>query len=117
CGGSWTSAVFLCSAALEQTIKATSQSLPPTVVLGSAMKDLKEQDIDIIITDPPYYDAIPYSDLMDLFYVWLRRSVCDLGPSFDMINEQPLTPKWNTETNDGELIDDSSRFEGDKSRS
>jgi adenine-specific DNA methylase len=27
----------------------------------------------IMITDPPYYDAIPYADLSDFFYVWLRR--------------------------------------------
>ena len=25
------------------------------------------------ITDPPYYDAVPYADLSDFFYVWLRR--------------------------------------------
>ena len=30
---------------------------------------------DIILTDPPYYDAIPYSDLSDYYYVWLRRSM------------------------------------------
>jgi adenine-specific DNA methylase len=24
-------------------------------------------------TDPPYYDAVPYSHLADYFYVWLRR--------------------------------------------
>ena len=30
-------------------------------------------DIDMIITDPPYYDAIPYGDLSDFFYVWLRQ--------------------------------------------
>jgi putative DNA methylase len=26
-----------------------------------------------MITDPPYYDAVPYSYLSDFFYVWLRR--------------------------------------------
>ena len=31
-------------------------------------------DYDVILTDPPYYDAIGYSVLMDFFYVWLRRS-------------------------------------------
>ncbi len=25
-------------------------------------------------TDPPYYDAIPYADLSDFFFVWLRRT-------------------------------------------
>jgi adenine-specific DNA methylase len=24
-------------------------------------------------TDPPYYDAVPYADLSDFFYVWLKR--------------------------------------------
>ncbi|MFN7202756.1 MAG: DUF1156 domain-containing protein, partial [Aphanizomenon sp.] len=28
---------------------------------------------DAIITDPPYYDSIPYSYLSDFFYVWLSR--------------------------------------------
>lgn len=28
-----------------------------------------------VFTDPPYYDAIPYGDLMDFFAVWLRRSL------------------------------------------
>jgi len=27
------------------------------------------------VTDPPYYDAIPYADLSDFFYVWMRRSL------------------------------------------
>ena len=30
---------------------------------------------EAIVTDPPYYDAVPYSHLSDFFYVWLRRSV------------------------------------------
>lgn len=27
------------------------------------------------ITDPPYYDAVPYSTLSNFFYVWLKRAV------------------------------------------
>ena len=29
----------------------------------------------IVSTDPPYYDNVPYADLSDFFYVWLRRSL------------------------------------------
>jgi len=72
---------------------------------------------DLVITDPPYYDAIPYSDLMDFFYVWLRRSLYGLSPEIDAAFRQPLSPKWDHEHNDGELIDDSSRFGGDKQKS
>ncbi|MFN5660125.1 MAG: DUF1156 domain-containing protein, partial [Pseudanabaena sp.] len=31
-------------------------------------------------TDPPYYDAIPYADLSDFFYVWLRQSLNGIYP-------------------------------------
>src|SRR5262249_15208490 len=41
-----------------------------------------------VITDPPYYDAVPYSDLADFFYVWLKRA---LPP--EMGFQEALTPK------------------------
>ena len=31
----------------------------------------------IWFTDPPYYDAVPYADLSDFFFVWLRRALRD----------------------------------------
>lgn len=37
---------------------------------GSSKSVDFEDRFDLVMTDPPYYDAIPYSDLMDLFYVW-----------------------------------------------
>ncbi len=35
---------------------------------------LPDDSADALITDPPYYDAIWYGDLSDLFAVWLRRT-------------------------------------------
>jgi adenine-specific DNA methylase len=32
------------------------------------------------ITDPPYYDAVPYAHLSDYFYVWLRRMLHEIEP-------------------------------------
>ena len=68
--------------------------------------------IDVIVTDPPYYDAIPYSDLMDFFYVWLRRAIQGISEEVDKVFAASLGPKWNHDSNDGELIDDASRFGG-----
>ena len=34
----------------------------------------------IVSTDPPYYDNVPYADLSDFFYVWLRRSMQETYP-------------------------------------
>lgn len=73
--------------------------------------------LDLIVTDPPYYDAIPYSDLMDFFYVWLRRTLRGLAPQLDEAFAAPLAPKWDHAAGDGELIDDASRFGGDKQAS
>ena len=35
----------------------------------------------IVSADPPYYDNVPYADLSDFFYVWLRRSIGLVYPS------------------------------------
>ena len=34
----------------------------------------------VISTDPPYYDNVPYADLSDFFYVWLRKSLRAIFP-------------------------------------
>jgi hypothetical protein len=85
-------------------------------VNGSATK-ARDAGFDVVVTDPPYYDAIPYSDLMDFFYVWLRRTLVGINEEYDRVFSQPLAPKWNHDENDGELIDDASRFKGDKEAS
>ncbi|MCL2824285.1 MAG: hypothetical protein FWD57_09860, partial [Polyangiaceae bacterium] len=45
---------------------------------------------DAIMTEPPDYDAVPYADLSDCFYVWLRRMLSSLHPG---ALSTPLTPK------------------------
>ena len=85
-------------------------------ILGSAIANSTDS-VDLIVTDPPYYDAIPYSDLMDFFYVWLRRSVRRVSEDVDDAFVDRLAPKWDHDAGDGELIDDASRFDGDKERS
>ena len=62
-----------------------------------------------LCTDPPYYDAIPYSDLMDFFYVWLRRVLRGHLVSNEISQGAygaQLGPKWDAMISDnGELID------------
>ena len=40
----------------------------------------------VFVTDPPYYDAIAYGDLSDFFYVWLKRTIGFLYPSYFQTN-------------------------------
>lgn len=46
----------------------------PLVNLNSVL-DIKHDYYDIIITDPPYADDVPYGELSDFFYVWFYRCV------------------------------------------
>lgn len=34
----------------------------------------------VVSTDPPYFDNVPYADLSDFFYVWLRHSLKETFP-------------------------------------
>ncbi|MCX8185487.1 MAG: hypothetical protein N3E43_07030, partial [Sulfolobales archaeon] len=36
------------------------------------------EKFDLIITDPPYRDDVPYTELSDFYYVWLKRALSDV---------------------------------------
>lgn len=47
-----------------------------TVVQSNATTNpLPDDAANAYITDPPYYDAVPYAALSDFFYVWLKRTI------------------------------------------
>jgi adenine-specific DNA methylase len=39
----------------------------------AALADLAPGSVDMVLTDPPYFGAVQYAELMDFCYVWLRR--------------------------------------------
>ncbi|MEM2153193.1 MAG: DUF1156 domain-containing protein, partial [Candidatus Bathyarchaeia archaeon] len=41
-------------------------------------KLVSNQQNKLIITDPPYYDDVPYAELSDFYYVWLKRALSDV---------------------------------------
>jgi adenine-specific DNA methylase len=82
--------------AFEENTKALLRQPDPSIMLLSATRSDQSRAYDVIVTDPPYYDAIPYSDLMDFFYVWLRRSLRGQSPGLDAAFSEPLSPKWIT---------------------
>lgn len=52
-------------------------SIPSTTrgqaIYGNAPDALNRGDFDLVVTDPPYYEAISYADLSDFFYIWQKR--------------------------------------------
>jgi len=77
-----------------------------SVHLGSAAAlPFPDKHFDAVVIDPPYADNVPYADLADFFYVWLRRIVGDLYPeAFQTL----LTPK------EEEAVVNPARFGGKK---
>ena len=74
-----------------ETIKCAHISETPScLILHQSATDPVNRKVNAIVTDPPYYDAIPYADLSDFFYVWLRRSISD---RFSSTFAEPLSPK------------------------
>ena len=116
--GGWHSITQWVSDPLDGSLRDASLNAPaPKVFRASATAVDGQGDMDIVMTDPPYYDAIPYADLTDFFYVWLRRIVKGLSVQHAEAFEHELSPKWDHKSNDGELIDDASRHNGDRSLS
>lgn len=75
-----------------RAVESIDVSSAPASVFQSSATNLSYPDdyFDAVITDPPYYDNVPYSYLSDFFYVWLKRTVGDLYPE---LFATPLTPK------------------------
>lgn len=66
-------------------IEWTSRAVARTPARGSATVEqadaARRSYADVLVaTDPPYYDNVPYADLADFFYGWLRRSLRTILP-------------------------------------
>ena len=64
-----------------QTIQVDAESLP-----------LPADSCHILFTDPPYYDAVPYSDLANFFFVWLKPIAESLGYGLNEAGNNGLSP-------------------------
>ena len=103
-GGSWD----LCLSKVQKVISdlpasVHSQSYPDCAHQRDARTHVREWPDAVVSTDPPYYDNVPYADISDFFYVWMRRNLSGVwADEFSTL----LTPKAE------EMIADSSRHGG-----
>jgi putative DNA methylase len=90
--GSYLSQLYYMLAYLNRP-KPSLSPVKVTVNNNSATSLFHDDDtFDAILTDPPYYDSVPYADLSDFFYVWLKRA---LDEHFADLFATPLVPKSN----------------------
>ena len=88
--GSWESMLNSVTKSIERTsLGLDGTLLPPNVICDSSTGIVQSEHFDIVVTDPPYYQAISYADLSDFFYVWLRLV---LANRFDQFHSE-LTDK------------------------
>jgi putative DNA methylase len=91
-GASWEGQVEWVARVLDGI--ASSIRRPGTAAQAPAQTHpLPDDSVQLLATDPPYYDAFGYSDLSDLFFVWLKRAACRPGIRFPQVDSDGKTPK------------------------
>ena len=102
--GDWVEAIeHICG-----VIEATAEYAGSAVLMrGSAVSTtMSAGAFDAVVTDPPYYDNVPYANLSDFFYVWIRQTVGDYhSQHFSSL----AAPKK------GEIVADACRHSGSRS--
>ena len=88
----WASAVNAISTVVENSI--AFPAIGQSQQANAADHVLPDQSAAVWFTDPPYYFAVPYADLSDFFFVWLRRVLPEHPLMRDPNDrENLLTPK------------------------
>ena len=77
-------------------------------IVSAVEHPLSDDSANAFISDPPYYDAVPYADLSDFFYVWLKRTIGELHTD---LFESLLAPKKDECTVDEVKGKDNAYFE------
>jgi putative DNA methylase len=91
--GSYFGAVEWVARVIE-TQGATLNNAGQVQAADACESPLPDASCDVWFTDPPYYDAVPYADLSDYFFVWLKRAALGHTLLRDVTDTRNLlTPK------------------------
>jgi putative DNA methylase len=72
--GGWETATESLAATVDSLARVFNMS--GQVLQGDACEaPWPDESVNVWFTDPPYYDNIPYADLSDFFFVWLKRTL------------------------------------------
>lgn len=80
--GTWSSVSESGLNALRKVLLENPESSKPARFRCASATSLPYRDnsVDAVITDPPYYNMIDYADVSDLFHVWFKRALSDIMP-------------------------------------
>jgi putative DNA methylase len=100
--GTWSSVTKSSVRALKKVVKER-RGAPARLIMASAVAlPRRDASVDVVITDPPYYDMVEYADASDLFHVWLKRILFDVEP--DLFGEGTQRPDGLQDKNDEIIV-------------
>ena len=107
--GDWSGAVEWVQRYIEKQSWSSNGSID---IRHASATDLPHPDdhFDAVITDPPYYDNVPYADLSDYFYVWLKRAVGDVFPDLFSTSLTPKSDEAVMQTSRHDSLDEAKSF-------
>ncbi len=73
-GGDWSGQIDWIARVVDH-LQASALTAGNAARSPAQVPRLPDDSVDAMVTDPPYYDAFPYSDLSDFFYIWLKRAL------------------------------------------
>lgn len=85
---------------VEISIPTNKDFLPHTIYLSSgdsAHSKLPDQSVDLVVTDPPFFNNVHYSELADFFYAWQQ-----LVPRGFITNNQSTRSEFEVQDADPE---------------
>lgn len=89
CSGNWDGAISWIVRVCERCADA-NYTEGIAINASATSHPAPDESTALVATDPPYYNAIPYADLSDFFYVWLKRVLKDIHPN---LFSEAVTPK------------------------
>ncbi len=78
--GTWASVSASTVRSLEKVTKSIQHSPCRMERASATALPYRDSSVDVVVTDPPYYDMIEYADASDIFFVWLKRILFDIQP-------------------------------------
>jgi putative DNA methylase len=105
-GGSWVSALGWIARVIDLLPASASGR---AMQLDAAKSSLPIDTMAVVSTDPPYYDNVPYSNLSDFFYIWMRPCLRQVFPDIFATKQTPKADELVASHSLYEDIDDAMR--------
>ncbi len=90
--GTWNKIIKKNIKSLSYLVSALSGSPSRVGVLlddATVLNKLGDERFDVVVTDPPYRDDVPYAELSDFYFVWLKRTLSDVVDVGGLAVRQP----------------------------